>query len=71
LALCLVNCGGQVGLIEEAKTMTKHEAICALVAAIERIESSWKDGSLADAVKMAIRVKDEICQQFDVISGVD
>jgi hypothetical protein len=46
--------------------MTEREAIRALVAAIERIESSWKDGSLADAITMAIRLKDEICQQFDV-----
>jgi len=50
---------------------TEHDAICALVEAIERIETSWASNNLAEAVRQAVAIKNELCQVFDVLPGVD
>jgi hypothetical protein len=55
----------------EDKTMTEREALALLISAIEDIQFNWENGDLAQMVREAIGVKDEICQQFNFPSTAE
>jgi hypothetical protein len=51
--------------------MTEREALTLLISAIEDIQFNWENGDLAQMVREAIGIKDEVCQEFGFPSTAD